>query len=131
MLGWFGEQRRLKQQQGLERAGEVIRATFPEAIAHMAQAWMGMTNAMLHVSPEVWNAQTLDRRILAFKGMSTAFSEVEEMFPIVHEKIITSTAVSGEPEEQARTNLFAAILAEALIAVGEDRSEVYLTLFPE
>jgi len=38
-------------------------------------------------------------------------------------------AATDMSEEEARAELFAGILAEALVAAGEDRTQVYSTLF--
>lgn len=130
MIRWFAAQRRKRRQLELERASNVVRVLFPEPITFVAQEWIGMVNSMLHVSAEVWNAQSLERRILAFKGMSPAFSEAENRFPVIRQKIDESVIATGGSEDEARAYVFDGILAEALIAVGEDRNEVYSTLFP-
>lgn len=88
-----------------------------------------MVHHMLCVSPEVWNAQSLDRRIFAFKGASPALEKAENRFPVIRQKLGDSIAATDMSEEEARAELFAGILAEALVAAGEDRTQVYSTLF--
>lgn len=129
MLRWFATRRRQQRLKKLERAGEVLRFYFADPIAFVAKEWTGVGNHMLHVSPVVWNAQSLARRIFTFEATSPALSEAENNFPVIRQKIGDSIAESDMSEEEARAELYAGILAEALVAAGEDRTEVYSILF--
>jgi hypothetical protein len=129
-MEWFAARRRRKHEEALEQAGKTVRRLFPEPIAYVAQAWMGMVNHMLHVAPDIWNAKSLEIRILAFEGMSPALGELEDRFPIVREKIAAAAEQAGAYHDQARANILSGILAEALASVGEDRTRIYEAIFP-
>ena len=85
---------------------------------------------MLAVSAEMWTAQSLERRFLAFEGLSPAIHEMESRFPIVSEKINEAASRTGASVEGARDHIFKGIFAEAVIAAGEKPQEVYGALFP-
>lgn len=89
-----------------------------------------MVNHMLHIAPDVWNARELETRILAFKGMSPALGELEGLFPVVRQKIADAVEQAGGSHDQARENILSGILAEALISIGENRTDTYDELFP-
>lgn len=129
MLGWFAKRRRQKRLKKLERAGKVLQFYFAEPIEFVAQEWTGRVGHMLHVSPDVRNAQSLASRIFTFEGTSPALSVAENNFPVIRQKIGDSVAATDMSEEEARAELFAGILAEALVEAGEDRTEVYSILF--
>lgn len=85
---------------------------------------------MLAVSEKFWTSQSLERRFLAFKGLSAAIHEVDSKFPVVGEKIAEAAAKTGASIDESRDHLLKGIFAEAVISTGEDRQKVYATLFP-
>jgi hypothetical protein len=129
MLKWLAARRRRKQDEALDAAGASVRRLFPEAIAFVAQQWTGMVDHMMHVSADDWRARSLETRILVFTDMSAGLRDLPARFDAVRSKIADAVA-AGIDEDDARQQIQAGILAEALVATGEDRRDVTAILFP-
>jgi hypothetical protein len=130
VLKWLAARRRERRELELVKASSVTRALFRDPIAFVAEEWVRVEAHMLAVSAEVWTAQSLERRFLAFEGLSPAIHEVEKRFSIVSEKIEESASKTGASIEEARDHILKGIFAEAVVSAGEKPREVYGTLFP-
>lgn len=129
VIKWLAARRRKRVETELASAARVTRTLFPEAIAFVAQEWVRVETHMLAFSAEFWTAQSLERRFIAFEGLSPAIHEVEGRFPVVSEKIAESAAKSGAAVEETKDHIIKGIFAEAVISTGENRQDVYAILF--